>query len=563
MESLSDTVWDVVLSGTGLPQSLLALALSRSGKKVLHIDKNDYYGGAEAALSLQEVESWADTAGEGSPFRYATLRNMAEEIKPELEEKSSARLGFSRAYSLSLSPQLIYTRSNLLPALVSSKVYRQLEFLAVGSWWIYEDEKVREDAQNTESGGLEAAFSTVSLKRIPGGREDIFADKSIDLRSTRSLMKFLKLAADTEAHASILEVWGSKPFPDFLESHLGIASRLQAPLLALTMSPNPPTKTLTFYALPRIQRHLTSVGMFGPGFGSVIPKWGGLAEIAQVACRAGAVGGGVYVLQKGFETDENPDQQTLGREGTRLDEATQVSTVRLEGGDEIKTRWIVGSDWDMPSQFETATGEEPVSDCVSRSITIVSSPLSQLFPPPAEGAPPPAGAVVVFPTGTLELEYGSDKPQILKADPPPVYLMIHSSDTGECPAGQCVIYAHTAHPISYTVAHSLLQRAIDKFVASIDETPKPQILWYLHYDQKRNSPATADDYDANIRCAKLSNPHVLKLPDMDPGLALEDDLLKHVRAAWRRIVDEDEVFMAFGERDGTEEEGFEDGEGEM
>lgn len=25
MESLSDTVWDVVLSGTGLPQSLLAL----------------------------------------------------------------------------------------------------------------------------------------------------------------------------------------------------------------------------------------------------------------------------------------------------------------------------------------------------------------------------------------------------------------------------------------------------------------------------------------------------------------------------------------------------------
>lgn len=28
MESLSDTVWDVVLSGTGLPQSLLALLAS-------------------------------------------------------------------------------------------------------------------------------------------------------------------------------------------------------------------------------------------------------------------------------------------------------------------------------------------------------------------------------------------------------------------------------------------------------------------------------------------------------------------------------------------------------
>ena len=250
-------------------------------------------------------------------------------------------------------------------------------------------------------------------------------------------MKFLKLAADTEAHVSILEVWGSKPFPHFLESHLGVPPRLQAPLLALTMSPHPPVKTITSYALPRIHRHLTSVGMFGPGFGSVIPKWGGLAEIAQVACRAGAVGGGVYVLKRGFETDRNPDQQNLGREGTRLDEDTQVSTIRLMGGEEIKAHWIVGSDWDLPSKLEVDTSEEAAPDYVSRSITIVSSSLSQLFPPPAGGTPPPAGAVVVFPTGTLELEHASDKPRILRNDAPPVYLMIHSSDTGECPADQC------------------------------------------------------------------------------------------------------------------------------
>ena len=49
--------------------------------------------------------------------------------------------------------------------------------------------------------------------------------------------------------------------------------------------------------------------MFDPGFGSVISKWSGLVEIAQVACRAGAVGGGVYVLNKGFEVNEKLDQQ--------------------------------------------------------------------------------------------------------------------------------------------------------------------------------------------------------------------------------------------------------------
>lgn len=398
------------------------------------------------------MTSWTDAAAEGraspclsvsavaqcqagSPFRYATTGHLTEDRSSGSEGKSTTKLGFSRAYSLSLSPQLIYTRSNLLPALVSSKVYRQLEFLAVGSWWIYENEKPREDAKNAESGGTNATTSSKCLKRIPGGREDVFADKSIDLRSTRSLMKFLKLAADMEAHASILEAWGSKSFPEFLESHLGIPPRLQAPLLALTMSPHPPAKTLTSYALPRIHRHLTSVGIFGPGFGSVIPKWGGLAEIAQVACRAGAVGGGVYVLKKGFETEGDQDQQVLGRDGTQLDEVTQLSTVRLEGGDEIKTNWIVGSDWDLPSKLEAVASEEGVY--VSRSITIASSPLSQLFPLPAEGAPPPAGAVVVFPTGTLELDQDSDKPPMLRDDAPPVYLMIHSSDTGECPAGQC------------------------------------------------------------------------------------------------------------------------------
>ena len=362
---------------------------------------------------------------------------MADERKQEQADTSSAELGFSRAYSLSLSPQLIYTRSNLLPALVSSKVYRQLEFLAVGSWWIYEHEVPRKNVQNEGTELSEATPSTGALKRIPGGREDVFADKSIDLRSTRSLMKFLKLATDIEAQGPILEVWGSKPFPEFLESHLGIPFRLQAPLLALTISPYPPAKTVTSYALSRIHRHLTSVGMFGPGFGSVIPKWGGLAEIAQVACRAGAVGGGVYVLDKGFDANENIDQPAMRTDESLKGGDFRPSTVRLEGEEDVKTDWIVGSMSSLPSQFKADIIEHATPVYVSRSIAVVSSPLSQLFPPPAEGAPPPAGAVVVFPTGSLELESEHNETPKSSEDLPPVYLMIHSSDTGECPAGQC------------------------------------------------------------------------------------------------------------------------------
>lgn len=259
---------------------------------------------------------------------------------------------------------------------------------------------------------------------MPGGREDIFADKSIDLRSTRSLMKFLKLGADAESHPAILENWGKRPFPEFLSSHLNIPVQLQAPLLALTSSPSGPADTLTAYALPRIHRHLTSMGMFGPGFGSVIPKWGGLAEIAQVACRAGAVGGGTYVLKKGIQKIEGADNQASA------DETAPMTMVQMDDGETIKTRWIAGTPDNLPNALLEKWDDH--NPRISRSITIVSTRLQQLFPAPVEGAPPSVGAVVVFPTSTLALESASSTETF-----PPVYLMIHSSDTGECPSGQC------------------------------------------------------------------------------------------------------------------------------
>jgi RAB protein geranylgeranyltransferase component A len=39
--------------------------LSRSGKKILHVDRNAFYGGPEAALSLQDAEEWAATNDDG------------------------------------------------------------------------------------------------------------------------------------------------------------------------------------------------------------------------------------------------------------------------------------------------------------------------------------------------------------------------------------------------------------------------------------------------------------------------------------------------------------------
>lgn len=95
MESLEETQWDVTISGTGVAQSLLALyvlfdpprctllivinrALSRSGKKVLHVDKNPYYGGSEAALSLDEAEGWAQGVNKGGNISLPVNRILTD-----------------------------------------------------------------------------------------------------------------------------------------------------------------------------------------------------------------------------------------------------------------------------------------------------------------------------------------------------------------------------------------------------------------------------------------------------------------------------------------------------
>ncbi|KAL8853784.1 MAG: hypothetical protein Q9221_001427 [Calogaya cf. arnoldii] len=508
--------------------------------KVLHLDQNDYYGGAEAAFSLQEARDWVEQINQASkptPFSAASI------VQQQIDGGSpDPRLGFSRAYSISLSPHLIYARSNLVPALLSSKVYRQLEFLAVGSWWIYEPEKERQDRTPEDGANTTAQGQNIPLRKIPGSREDVFADKSIDLRSTRSLMKVLKLAADTEAYSAIVSESGDQPFSDFLASQYKIGSKLQAPLQALTLSSSPLSKTTVAFAIPQLHRHLTSIGIFGPGFGAVVPKWGGLAEIAQVACRAGAVGGGVYVLKKGIESIERPGptSASLTSDG-RTDHL--LSTVKLQDGEEVKACWIIGT----PSTLHSSSAEVPQQQMTTIEVThvaaIVSSSLTSLFPPPAEGSPPPASIIAVLPPGSISLP-----PSLELADVPAIYLIIHSSDTGECPDGQ---------------SSQFLSSAVETFLSAVSSEPiAPELLWTLSYKQRHSAPSSSSpngdsaDHEKNQRCG------IIHLKDLSPSLALEEDVLKDVRAVWDHITADDGdtrgAFMQFEDRVGLGDEDDED-----
>ncbi|XP_042231029.1 rab proteins geranylgeranyltransferase component A-like [Homarus americanus] len=60
MEAELPTEYDVIVVGTGLVECIVAAASARVGKKVLHIDKNDYYGGQWASFTLRNIEQWVE-----------------------------------------------------------------------------------------------------------------------------------------------------------------------------------------------------------------------------------------------------------------------------------------------------------------------------------------------------------------------------------------------------------------------------------------------------------------------------------------------------------------------
>ncbi|EEA26965.1 Rab proteins geranylgeranyltransferase component A [Talaromyces marneffei ATCC 18224] len=517
MESLAETPWDVTISGTGLAQSLLALALSRSGKKVLHVDKNTYYGGPEAAFSIQEAQEWVEMLQKESgrePFEDASI------YSPSDGSDDGKKLSFSRAYTLSLSPQLVYTRSKLLPSLVSSKVYRQLEFQAVGSWWIY--------------GKLANPEGDVSgqLRRVPSSREDIFADDAISMKAKRMLIRFLRNVNQPQqteegAEQSTIQEDEHISLSEYLNIKFNAPSELHNPIHSLSLCQQSPHQTPTSLALPRIKRHLGSLGVFGPGFGSLVAKWGGGAEIAQVGCRALAVGGGVYVLGRGIESVDT----------SRDDEGFHQLT--LSDGEKIRSRAVAGTFWDLP---ENAGSPSASTQKVARSISIVSSPLKLLFPVTAEGGPVPAGAVVLVPSEAL-----SDA-----SDVAPVYLLVHSSETGECPDGQCVIYGSVSVPGQDGQRH--LQTAINRLLDSFtDATGKPTVLWSLRFTQIGTQVGTLDGTNRSpILYKNTKSDKILYFAPPSLDLAFDDSIVESVKECWKAILGEDahdDLFMTFEDRE--------------
>eukprot|EP00250_Pteridium_aquilinum_P015211 c22450_g1_i1 orf=1-714(-) len=114
-----DEEYDVVVLGTGLKECILSGLLSVDGLKVLHMDRNDYYGGESASLNLTQL--WKKFKGRDTPPPH---------------------LGSSKDYNVDMVPKFMMANGALVRVLIHTDVTKYLMFKAVDGSYVFNKGKI-------------------------------------------------------------------------------------------------------------------------------------------------------------------------------------------------------------------------------------------------------------------------------------------------------------------------------------------------------------------------------------------------------------------------------------
>jgi len=114
-----DEEYDCVVLGTGLKECILSGLLSVLGKKVLHMDRNKYYGGESASLT--------------------PLEDLFAKFGAKMEDNTYGR---GRDWNVDLIPKFIMANGQLVKLLIHSGVTRYLEFKSVEGSYVYKGGKI-------------------------------------------------------------------------------------------------------------------------------------------------------------------------------------------------------------------------------------------------------------------------------------------------------------------------------------------------------------------------------------------------------------------------------------
>lgn len=218
---IEPTDFDLIVVGTGLPQSVIAAAASSAGKSVLHLDSNSFYGSHFSSLNLDEFSSFltsqsavhsshpnppSSVAADAAEYVALDLKTRPMYSDVEITSHSSDPLEHSRKFNLDVSgPRVLFCADAAVDLMLKSGASQYLEFKSIDASFVCD---------------ADGRFSTV-----PDSRAAIFKDRSLSLTEKNQLMRFFKLIqghlaasdeAENDSNARISEDDLESPFVEFL-----------------------------------------------------------------------------------------------------------------------------------------------------------------------------------------------------------------------------------------------------------------------------------------------------------------------------------------------------------
>ncbi|KAI8960033.1 rab GTPase activator [Daldinia sp. FL1419] len=255
--------YDVIVLGTGLTECILSGVLSVKGKKVLHIDRNDHYGGEAASVNLETL--------------FKKYGNFAQGEEPW------KKYGRPNDWNIDLVPKLLMSSGQLTNILVSTDVTRYLEFKQVAGSFVQQGAgakatvaKVPSDAAEALRSPLMGIFEKRRMKSFiewvgTFDEKDPATHKGLDI--TKCTMK------------DIYDKFGLEPSTRDFVGH--------AMALYLNDDYSDEAGKAT-EAIERIRMYGNSVARYGKS-PYIYPLYG-LGELPQGFARLSAIYGGTYML---------------------------------------------------------------------------------------------------------------------------------------------------------------------------------------------------------------------------------------------------------------------------
>eukprot|EP01082_Thalassiosira_pseudonana_P010840 g10405.t1 g10405 contig4:1814066-1816490(+) len=223
-----DELYDVVICGTDLVQSILSSALSRAGKKVLHCDGNEWYGGFDAVLyagstldsfiegcappcrgGVDETTPDAPFANLGiddtpnndagaviendgaankmEPTDITTAEDTTAPIDQAEAEKTYPKLG--HGFSLDISPGLLFASGDAVQGLVKSGVADYLEFKSLKGLYLL----MAEEELNARKGGARGKAGRARVSDRGGAKSEMSSDTDSTTTTTTNATSVVRV----------------------------------------------------------------------------------------------------------------------------------------------------------------------------------------------------------------------------------------------------------------------------------------------------------------------------------------------------------------------------------